>query len=136
MNTSTMVYHLFLYHKTPHYSQVMDKVLFNALISYFNAEKIKVSREELELQLFSHPHTPSLYAVSETLNFLKIENIAAQVAPSQLDQLPEHFLAFMDYEGRLPYFTHVRQNGSQVYFNGEKEMLTKEEFTQKWGGVL
>ncbi len=114
----------------------MDKVLFNALITYFKAEKIKVSYRELELQLFSHPHTPSLYAVSETLNFLKIKNVAAQIEPNQLDQLPEHFIAFIDDEEKGQYFSHVQQNKNQVYLHGEKETTAKENFKKKWNGII
>lgn len=114
----------------------MDKELFNALITYFKAEKIKVSQSELELQLFSHPHTPSLYAVSETLDFLKIENVAAQIEPSQLDQLPEHFIAFIEEDENRQYFSHVQQNGNQVYLHGEKEVITKQNFNEKWNGIV
>lgn len=114
----------------------MDRTLFDALVSYFQAEKIKVSHSELELQLFSHPHTPSLYAVSETLNFLKISNVAAQIDQNQINELPEHFLAFLDDPEKGPYFSHVRQNGSKVYLNGDKAGMTKEEFGKKWNGII
>ncbi|WP_422080202.1 vitamin K epoxide reductase family protein [Ulvibacterium sp.] len=114
----------------------MDKTLFNALISYFKAERIKVSHSELELQLFSHPHTPSLYAVSETLNFLNINNVAAQIDQNRINELPEHFLAFLDDPERGAYFSHVRQNGSKVYLNADKVGITKEEFGKKWNGII
>ncbi len=115
----------------------MDKVLFNALITYFKAKKIKVPYNELKLQLFSHPHTPSLYAVSETLNFLKIENIAAQIEPSQLNQLPEHFIAFIDDEKKGQYFSHVQQkNENQVYLHGDKKLISKENFNKIWTGIV
>jgi len=80
----------------------MDKTLLNALISYF--------RDELELQLFSHPYTPSLYAISETLTFLNIQNLAAQIGHEQLDQLPDNFIAFIKPEKQAPYFAHVRRD--------------------------
>ncbi len=114
----------------------MDKVLLNALVSYFNAARIKVSRRELELQLFSHPDTPSLYAISETLDFLNIENVAAQIHQDQLGELPEHFVAFVDDPERGTYFSHVEQNGSQVYLHSIKTRLTKAEFAKKWNGVV
>ncbi len=114
----------------------MDKILFDALVSYFQAEKIKVSQSELELQLFSHPHTPSLYAVSETLNFLNISNVAAKIDQNQINELPEHFLAFLDDPEKGAYFSHVRQNGSKVYLNANKTGMTKEEFGKKWNGII
>lgn len=114
----------------------MDQVLLNALISYFNAERIKVSQRELELQLFSHPDTPSLYAISETLDFLNIENVAAQIQQEQLGELPEHFVAFVDDPERGTYFSHVQQNGSQVYLHSIKTRMSKSEFTKKWNGVV
>jgi len=118
----------------------MDKTLLNALISYFKVEKIVVSRDELELQLFSHPYTPSftpsLYAISETLTFLNIQNLAAQIGHEQLDQLPDNFIAFIKPEKQAPYFAHIRRDGEQVYFVGKNEVMQKEAFFEVWDGII
>ncbi len=114
----------------------MDVILLNTLISYFKAEKIKVSPTELELQLFTHPHTPSLYAISETLNFLNIENVAAQVEAHQLDQLSEHFVAFISDDSGKEKFYHVQQREDQIYIHGKKKLITKETFKNVWNGII
>lgn len=114
----------------------MDEVLFNALVSYFNTVKIKISPSELKLQLFSHPHTPSLYAISETLNFLKIENIAAEVEHEQLEFLPNNFIAFLRDEEGAEYFTHVRKSKNSIFLNNTKNSISKEEFFMRWDGVV
>jgi len=113
----------------------MDKVLLNALLSYFKAIKVKVSYRELELQLFSHPHTPSLFAIKDTLNFLKIENVATQIEHHQFNQLPRHFLAFIDDEGES-YFSHIERKTGKTYLHGRKELLSKEDFFKKWDGTI
>ncbi|BFP43129.1 hypothetical protein FGF1_39740 [Flavobacteriaceae bacterium GF1] len=114
----------------------MDEVLFKALISYFNAEKIEISQDELRLQLFSHPHTPSLYAVAETLTFLKIENVAAQVEHGQLEFLPSNFIAFLRDENENGYFAHVHQSGNRVHLADHKDSISKEDFCKRWDGIL
>lgn len=123
-------------HTASSYTHFMDKTLLNALISYFKAEKIVVSRDELELQLFSHPYTPSLYAISETLTFLNIQNLAAQIGHEQLDQLPDNFIAFIKPEKQAPYFAHVRRDGEQIHFVGKNEVLKKEVFFEIWDGII
>ncbi|MEO0526222.1 MAG: thioredoxin domain-containing protein [Bacteroidota bacterium] len=114
----------------------MDNVLLNALTTYLKAENIKVPKSELELQLFSHPYTPSLYAIKETLDFLKIENIAAQIATSQLNLLPKHFIAFIEDGEKVPHFSHVQRKGSQLYLHGDKQVINQNEFIKKWNGVV
>ncbi len=114
----------------------MNKMLLSSLNSYFNAEKINISSEELELQLFSNPHTASLFAISETLDFLKVDNVAAKVDTGQLENLPTDFIAFIEEKGETPYFAHIRQNGTHVYFNAEKRKLSKERFKEIWNGVV
>ncbi len=114
----------------------MDKILFNALVTYFRAEGIKLKHSELELQLFSHPDTPSLFAVAETLNFLRIKNVAAKIDTEQLDGLPEHFIAFVENDKRGQYFSHVQQNEKQVYLHAHKEAVSKQRFKQLWNGVV
>ncbi len=114
----------------------MDETLINTLRSYFKAEKIKVAADELKLQLFSHPHTPSLYAISETLNFLNIENVAAQIDKDQLEQLPSHFIAFVKNEKGQPRFSHVEQQEDSIYLHDKKESMSKTSFKELWDGII
>ncbi|UII21565.1 cysteine peptidase family C39 domain-containing protein [Fulvivirga ligni] len=114
----------------------MDVMLLKALKSYFKAVQIKVSPEELELQLYSNPHTPSLFAISETLDFLGIDNVAAKVEIDQLDELPDHFIAFIDGDDGSPYFSHVHKKNDEVYLVNEKRRLEGGKFRQLWGGVI
>ena len=114
----------------------MNKMLLNSLNSYFKAEKIQVSPQELELQLFSNPHTSSLYAISETLDFLQIDNVAAKVDVEQLTELPTHFIAFIQEEDETPYFAHIKQNGDSIYLSAEKRKMEKERFKKIWNGVI
>jgi len=114
----------------------MDETLISTLQSYFKAEKIKVAADELKLQLFSHPHTPSLYAISETLNFLNIENVAAQIDKDQLEQLPSHFIAFIKNEKGQPRFSHAEQQEDSIYLHDKKESMSKASFKELWDGIV
>jgi len=114
----------------------MDVMLLKALKSYFKAENIKISPEELELQLFSNPHTPSLYAISETLDFLGIENIAAKIKMEQLNEMPDHFIAYINGDDGSPYFSHVRKNSKGIYLNVEKRRISRKKLEEIWDGVI
>tara|TARA_R110002020_G_scaffold63170_1_gene168628 strand:- start:26639 stop:28183 length:1545 start_codon:yes stop_codon:yes gene_type:complete len=114
----------------------MKTMLLRALRSYFKALNIKFPQEELELQLLSNPHTPSLYAISETLDFLGIEHVAAKIEKGQVGALPENFIAFIDGEDGSPYFSHVRKKGDGFYLNVEKRNIAQMDFLEIWNGVV
>ncbi|AWX46131.1 hypothetical protein HME9304_03163 [Flagellimonas maritima] len=114
----------------------MDLILYNTLLSYFKAVDIYVSPNELKLQLFSHPDTPSLYAVSETLNFLKIDNVAAKVEPGQLEILPDNFIAFLKNNEGIKHFAHIKKLKSGSLLSNTNDKFSKKEFLKRWDGIV
>lgn len=82
----------------------------------------------------SHPNYPSLYAITDTLNLLGIENIAAQVPKEQLLQLPNSFLAYYANEIVL-----VDQSNGFITIQKEKEQKKKistDDFLNDWNGIV
>ncbi|WP_422859912.1 vitamin K epoxide reductase family protein [Flagellimonas sp. S174] len=114
----------------------MDSTLSNTLLGYLKALNIKVSSSELKLQLFSHPYTPSLFAVSETLNFLKIDNVAAEVEHRQLEYLPDNFIALINDDGKEEYFAHVKKLKRSIQLNEQRGHISYEDFCKMWSGVV
>jgi len=74
----------------------MENELLNKLDYFLNKNNVYVPYEELKLQFLSHPDCPSLYAITETLNFLKIKNIAGKFSENEIDMLPNNFLAVLN----------------------------------------
>ncbi len=114
----------------------MDIVLYKALLSYFKSINIRISPNELKLQLFSHPYTPSLFAVSETLSFLKIDNVAAEVEHEQLELLPDNFIAFLEPNGKEGHFAHVKKSENQIQLDNNKTKISFRDFYDVWNGII
>ena len=65
----------------------------NVINTYLNNVGIKIDKDEFNYQFSCHPSYPSLLAVSDTLRFFGIKNGAFRIENSQLDALPNQFIA-------------------------------------------
>ncbi|MCO6161377.1 vitamin K epoxide reductase family protein [Flavobacterium sp. NRK F7] len=94
----------------------------------------KEQQYSFENLFLSHPNYPSLYAVTDTLDMLQIENVAAQVPKEQFSALPDSFLAVVSNDIVL-----VRRLAQEVSIETEKEGKKKvsfEAFLEQWTGVV
>ncbi|NER14521.1 hypothetical protein GWK08_13790 [Leptobacterium flavescens] len=97
-----------------------------------------IDKNDLELQLISHSAYPSLKAVTDTLDYFGIENIAANVPVDALDQLPENFLALIDEEGETELVL-VKRKKTDIHLKtgaGKKVKMPAREFVNKWTGTI
>ncbi len=86
----------------------------------------------------SHPNYPSLFAVTDTLDLLQIENIAARVDQSQFGELPDTFLSLMEVDNQ-EQFVLVSKKGATVTVQAEnlkKTSFSTEAFCALWDGVV
>lgn len=87
----------------------------------------------------SHPNYPSLYAVTDTLDFFDIENIAARVTIEQFTGLPSRFLTLY-HTGKGEQFVYVTQkNESSIDFIDEdnnSHKVSKNEFITNWREII
>lgn len=111
---------------------------FNFILSYLKSENINIDTDEFLFQLETHPDYPSLYSVSDTLRFFKVNNIAAKLPKEDVDQLPEHFVALVRPEKTSAYLTFVSKNESEyTYSEGEQKItISKEDFLNIWQEVV
>ena len=98
----------------------------------------KVTEETVEETLKNHPDYPSLLAISDALNEWHIENVAAQVNPEQLVELPTPFLTHLRVDGGM--FALVKSvNADAVEWVHTTEGFKREktdDFLKKWNGVV
>ena len=66
---------------------------FPFLFQYLKKENIAIDSNEFLLQVESHADYPSLLAISDTLHFLNIENLATQLDFEHINHLPQNFIA-------------------------------------------
>jgi uncharacterized membrane protein len=91
-------------------------------------------KEEFEELFLSHPNYPSVFAVTDSLDMLSIENIAIKVPKEQLEELPISFLAIFNEDLVL-----VTKNQKTIQIENEKgvkSILAIDDFCKGWNGVI
>ena len=81
----------------------------------------------------SHPNFPSVFAITDSLNLLEIENVAIKVPKDQFNELPDLFLAFFKNDLVL-----VDKSKEQVYVESEKDKLnlSTNDFLTHWNEII
>lgn len=82
----------------------------------------------------SHPNYPSLYAITDTLNLLSIENITVRVPKEQIEELPKEFLAI--YKNQLVIVFKSESKISVEGINSSKTELSYSDFLESWNGIV
>ncbi|RUT68021.1 hypothetical protein D0817_23005 [Flavobacterium cupreum] len=91
-------------------------------------------KNEFKDLFLSHPNYPSLFAITDSLDLLSVENAAVRVSKEQIENLPSNFLAYFKEELTLVERTndYVRietiKNGSQK--------ISYDSFLLDWNGVI
>lgn len=89
---------------------------------------------DFEESFLSHPNYPSLYAITDTLDLLSIENAAIKITKEQFVELPNTFLAL--YNQDLVFVT----KGTDVVVieneAGKKQSINNNEFLAHWNEVV
>jgi len=108
------------------------------LFQYLKSTKINHDEQEFKFQFKSHPDYPSLLALSDTLSFFNIVNGAIKVNSSEIEQLPNNFLAKLNRNNND--LLYVENKGDDFYVINEpskkKELISKEELIKLWGGIV
>jgi ABC-type bacteriocin/lantibiotic exporter with double-glycine peptidase domain len=98
--------------------------------------KVRVTRTTLRDKLWQHLDFPSLTSLGDTLDELRVDNLAAHLGPGQLAEVPLPALVYLHIEGGL--FAPVRAIGGSVEWWHNKRGWQKDSlarFSQQWSGV-
>ncbi|MFE3867526.1 vitamin K epoxide reductase family protein [Flavobacterium sp. LS2P90] len=82
----------------------------------------------------SHPNYPSIFAITDTLELLSIENVAIKVPKEQLIELPNSFLAI--FNQRLVLVSKTSTLITIVTEKGDKQDLSFDKFILNWNGII
>ena len=91
-------------------------------------------KNEFKDLFLSHPNYPRLFAVTDSLDLLSIENAAVRVSKEQIVDLPQNFLAYFKDELVL-----VEKAKNFVYISAVSKWSQKvsyEKFLLDWNGVI
>lgn len=101
---------------------------------YLEINHFSNQKEAFEDLFQSHPNYPSVFAITDTLDMLSIENVAIKVPKEQLIELPESFLAV--FKGDLSLVSKSTSSIKIKTQKGENNFLSFEEFLADWNGII
>ncbi|CAH0334482.1 hypothetical protein FVB9288_00065 [Flavobacterium sp. CECT 9288] len=108
--------------------------MLNIIKKYLNLNKYYNQKELFEEAFLSHPNYPSLYAVTDTLSYLSIDNLAVKIPKEQFIELPEYFLTMHNGELVLT----KKENSSVLIENekGKRRIISSDEFLKEWSQIV
>lgn len=111
---------------------------FNFLFTYLKKEEILLDKSEFLFQIQSHPEYPSLLAISDTLTFFNINNIAIRVAFEEIDNIPSQFVSLLSKNPHSSELYFIEKKGNTFFCTKDKKTfeISKTELESKWGGIV
>lgn len=96
------------------------------------------SLDEFKENYYSHPNYPSLFALTDTLSLLGIENIAVQVPKDQFEKLPDGFIAdiLVNNSKKIVLVNKQDQNVHYESEDGKKHHTSIDGFMDSWNGLV
>jgi len=91
-------------------------------------------KNEFKDLFLSHPNYPSLFAITDSLDLLSVENAAVRVSKEQIENLPSNFLAYFKDE-----LTLVERAKEFVRIDTSKkagQKISYDNFLLDWNGVI
>lgn len=111
---------------------------FDYLFQYLDKENINIDKEEFLFQNQSHPDYPSLLSIADTLSFFNIDNVVIRVEVSDIDLLPNRFVAFLNEEMSSSQLYFIERKGNIFLCSKDKKTLeiSKSELESRWKGIV
>ena len=101
---------------------------------YLDINRYSKSKETFKDLYQSHPNYPSLFAITDSLDALAIENVAAKIPKEQFFELPTHFLA--NYKEEIVFVDKTNQLIKIEKDNGAKLSMDTNDFLTNWNGII
>ncbi|TDO83627.1 vitamin K epoxide reductase family protein [Flavobacterium chryseum] len=101
---------------------------------FLQINKYSEVKNEFKDLFLSHPNYPSLFAITDSLDLLSVENAAVRVSKEQIENLPSNFLAYFKDE-----LTLVERAKDFVRIDTIKSGIQKisyDTFLLDWNGVI
>lgn len=118
---------------------IFNKAMLYILKKYLKHLNYTHQTSEIEEYFLSHPNFPSLYAVTDTLEFLNIPNIAAEVQTTDIDKLPNQFITLYQKGNEQEFILIEEVTDSFLYTideNKKKTKIPRTEFIENWTHIV
>ena len=111
---------------------------YNFLFYYLDKEQITIDKEEFIYQIQSHPDYPSLLSISDTLSFFNIDNIAIRVGISEIETLPNRFIALLNNEKNKEELYFIENKGNKYFTTKDKKTtdISVIDLKKNWKSIV
>lgn len=108
--------------------------MINLVQKFLEITNYSNQKEAFEDLFQSHPNFPSLFAITDSLDLLSIENMAVNIPKEHFIELPDSFLAI--FNKSLVLVSKTLTIVSTINEKGEKRNFSYTEFIKDWSGVV
>jgi uncharacterized membrane protein len=108
--------------------------MVNIVKKYLGVSKFSDQKGNFEDLFLSHPNYPSIFAITDSLDMLSIENIAIKVPKEQFIELPEFFLAV--FNNAMVLVAKTNTSITITTEEGKQQNLSFNEFLTGWNEVI
>ncbi|WP_395058067.1 vitamin K epoxide reductase family protein [Flavobacterium sp.] len=108
--------------------------MINIVKTYLALSQFSDQKDNFEDLFLSHPNYPSVFAITDSLDILSIDNLAIKVPKEQFVQLPEFFLAV--YNQNLVLVTKTNKSITIETEEGKQQKLSFNEFLTGWNDII
>jgi uncharacterized membrane protein len=108
-----------------------------AAINLLKQLKVNINKQDIIDELEKHPDYPSLLAISDVLNWFKINNAAYRINAEELIRVPVPFIANTNQNDDFVSISKIVDD--KVYLSDDKRgnySLTLDEFKKRFMGVV
>lgn len=111
--------------------------MYKLVVNYLRKLNYTSKIEDFQDFFKSHPNYPSLLAITDGLSYLSIENLAANFPLVHFDELPDSFIAELNFEIQdLFLITKVGEKIITEDKLGNIKIISKEEIEKSWTGTI
>lgn len=110
---------------------------FSFLFQYLKKENIAIDQIEFDLQIQSHSDFPSLLAISDTLSFFNVPNLATKINFEDIVHLPKNFIALLKYNNKQ-FFALIEKEGSSFKYkeDNKSKKVSENEFQNIFQNII
>ncbi|SIT22210.1 Vitamin K epoxide reductase family protein [Chryseobacterium ureilyticum] len=105
------------------------------ILKYLKKKDILLERKTFTSQIQSHPAFPSLMSIISALNVNFIYNYAIEIENSEVHELPNDFLTYVELKDNQSELVFVEKANTDYLING-KHTLDENDFLKKWNNIV
>lgn len=114
----------------------MDRIYY-ILTKYLRTTSYRIDKESFRLRLLSDPNN-NLVAITNTLDFFDIKNIAVSVPKTTFSKLPEKFIAHVRNNSQESFVLVLKEKNNKIKLiidDITSYLISIKEFLHNWTGL-